>query len=386
MTQEQTAVLKPRGENPIRFTTNIFKWLRLFIGGIRRIEALPVIVVLVILYGTFMVQAPDVFQSFRIYLSFLRTVSPPLILGLGLTLVIAAGEIDLSFPAVVAFSGYALTWGYENFADPLGPFVAPWAAVGLALAAGALIGITNGIMVAKFKIPSIMATLAAQFFWYGVTLVLAEGRTLRLENIRVNIIHEVFVRRIEGILPVEGRGSTGIPAQAFWAVAFAIILWLILNRHKFGESIMFIGDNPDVARVMGINVDMTLIKLFTLMGVISAFAGVILTLEVTVFYPNQGNGFLLLVMAAVFIGGTSIAGGHGSMVGTFFGAFIIISLEPGIVAMKINGYWVRLIEGGVLAGSVLLHVLIQEENVGAAFNRIRGWSKVIQRKRKEVSG
>ncbi len=108
---------------------------------------------------------------------------------------------------------------------------------------------------------------------------------------------------------------------------------------------MFIGDNANVARVMGIDVVATRIKLFTLMGVIAAFAGLLLTLEINVFYPTQGGGFLLPTMAAVFIGGTSIAGGLGSMFGTLFGAYIIGSLEAGIVATTISGYWVQLVEG-----------------------------------------
>ena len=108
---------------------------------------------------------------------------------------------------------------------------------------------------------------------------------------------------------------------------------------------MFIGDNQNVAQVMGINVQKTRIALFTVMGVIAAFAGLLLTLEINVFYPTQGGGFLLPTMAAVFIGGTSIAGGLGSMMGTLFGAYIIGSLEAGIVATTISGYWVQLVEG-----------------------------------------
>ena len=86
------------------------------------------------------------------------------------------------------------------------------------------------------------------------------------------------------------------------------------------------------------------------MGVIAAFAGLLLTLEINVFFPTQGSGFLLPTMAAVFIGGTSIAGGLGSIAGTFFGAYIIGSLEAGVVATTISGYWVQLIEGLVMGG------------------------------------
>jgi simple sugar transport system permease protein len=110
------------------------------------------------------------------------------------------------------------------------------------------------------------------------------------------------------------------------------------------------------------------------MGVIAAFAGVILTLEVRVFFPTQGGGMLLPVMAAVFIGGTSIAGGYGSLVGTFFGAYIIGSLEAGVVATGISGFWVQLVEGLVMAASITLHALADEGHTAAIADRFRQWS------------
>jgi simple sugar transport system permease protein len=161
--------------------------------------------------------------------------------------------------------------------------------------------------------------------------------------------------------------------QALWALGLAIFLWFILNRHKFGEAIMFIGDNANVARVMGIDVVATRIKLFTVMGVIAAFAGLLLTLEINVFFPTQGSGFLLPTMAAVFIGGTSIAGGLGSIFGTLFGAYIIGSLEAGIVATTISGYWVQLVEGIVMAASMVLNVVLGEGNAGKFSASIRRW-------------
>jgi simple sugar transport system permease protein len=99
----------------------------------------------------------------------------------------------------------------------------------------------------------------------------------------------------------------------------------------------------------------------------------LLTLEINVFYPTQGGGFLLPAMASVFIGGTSIAGGLGSIVGTFFGAYIIGSLEAGIVATTISGYWVQMIEGIVMGASIVLNVAISEGRIGMISNRIRQW-------------
>ncbi len=331
-----------------------------------RIEGLPVAAVLVVLYGVFIITAPMVFSGYRIYMSFLQTVPPVLVCALGLTLVITAGEIDLSFPAVVAFSGFIFAWVFKNFDTPW----AAWVGFVLALAGGALAGYINGLLIARIHVPSIMATLAAQFFWYGVTVLLANGLQLNIKEVQDNIVHTIFVGRIGEI----------VPAQALWALALAIFLWFILNRHKFGEEIMFVGDNADVARVMGINVEATRIKLFTVMGVIAAFAGLLLTLEINVFYPTQGGGFLLPTMAAVFIGGTSIAGGLGSIVGTFFGAYIIGSLEAGIVATTISGYWVQSIEGVVMGASVVLNVAIGEGRIGMISNRIRHWGVPVRSK------
>lgn len=336
---------------------------------ISKIEGLAVASVLALLYAVFIMTSPDVFLKPRIYTSFMQTVPPQLILGLGLTFVITAGEMDLSFPAVVALGGFAFAWSYKNIDASWGP----WAGLVMALMIGAFIGYINGVMVARIGVPSIMATLAAQFFWYGVTVLLADGKSLAMTGISDEPIYTVFVGRIQGILPDQRGVPVGIPSQAIWAFGLMIFMWLLLNRHKFGEAVMFVGDNANVARVMGINVENTRIQIFTMMGVLAAFAGVLLTLEVNVFFPTQGEGFLLPVMSAVFIGGTSMAGGIGVIVGTFFGAYIIGSLEAGVVASGISGYWVQLVKGTVMAASVILNILIGEGRLKRLNERLRHW-------------
>lgn len=339
------------------------KQARLLIGLLRRIEGLPIAIVLVVLYGVFVFTAPRVFTGYRIYMSFLQTVPPVLVCGLGLTFVITAGEIDLSFPAVVALSGFVFAWTFKNFDSVW----APWVGFVLALSVGGLIGYVNGILIAKIGVPSIMATLAAQFFWYGVTILLAGGLQLDISAVRETSIHTIFVGRLV-------IGAVPVPVQALWGVALVAFLWYLLNRHGFGEAILFIGDNANVARVMGINVEGTIIKLFTMNGVIAAFAGLLLTMEMNVFFPTQGQGFLLPALASVFIGGTSIAGGKGTVVGTLFGAYIIGSLEAGVVASRISGYWVQLVQGVVMAAVVVLNIVIERGNITRLSSRMRHWS------------
>jgi simple sugar transport system permease protein len=307
-----------------------------------QVEGLPIITVFLGLVGLFMAVAPQVFLALPIYRSFLVTVPPVLVLALGLTLVIAAGEIDLSFPSVVAFSGYLLAAAIRDWD-------LPWLAVPLAILGGALVGWVNGIVVAVVGVPSIIATLATQFFWGGITTVISGGTSYSLRGIEQTTVHALMVGRI-----------ATVPVQALWALVVAVALWLVLNRHRFGEHLLFIGDNANVARVLGVHVELEKIRLFTLMGALGGLAAVLLTLENRNFFNTQGQGFLLVALAAVFIGGTSILGGKATIVGTFFGAFIITMIEAGLVATGIQGFWVRAVVGIVFLAAVVFHLSLEE--------------------------
>lgn len=307
-----------------------------------RVEGLPIIVVFVALIACFIIAAPEVFLSLPIYMSFLTTVPPVLVLALGLTFVIAAGEIDLSFPSVIAFSGYVLAMLYRDHQ-------LVWPAVLAAVAAGALIGLINGLIVAYVGVPSIITTLATEFFWGGITTVISGGTSYSLRTVQETSMWVVFVGKIGEF-----------PLQALWAIGLTILLWFIMNRHRFGEHVLFIGDNANVARVVGVNVDRERVKLFTLMGTLAGFAAVLLTLENRNFFNTQGQGYLLIALASVFIGGTSIFGGQATIVGTFFGAFIISMIEAGLTATGIQGFWVRAVVGLVFLAAVIFHLTMEQ--------------------------
>jgi simple sugar transport system permease protein len=320
-----------------------------------RLEGLPIIAVLVVLVLAFMISAPEVFLGYRIYMSFLANVPPLLVMAVGLTLVIAAGEIDLSFPSVIALSGWVLAYCTHELGSP-------WLGLVLALAAGALVGYVNGILIARVGIPSIIATLATQFLWGGLTTVFSQGVSYSLGDVDQFLLWRLLVGRI-GAFPV----------QSLWALAVAVALWLVLNRRRFGEHLLFIGDNAKVAEVVGVNVAREKIRMFILMGVMAAFASVLLTFENKNFFNTQGSGYLLEVMAAVFIGGTSVFGGKASVVGTVVGSFIIGMVEAGLVATGLQGFWVRAVVGVVFLAAVVGHLLIEEPERGhALFRAIRG--------------
>ena len=310
--------------------------------GFSRIEGLPSLVVFVLVVGLFMATAPRVFLGWPIYFSFLTTVPPLAVLAIGLTLVIAAGEIDLSFPSVMAFSGFLFAWCVNTTGSA-------WLAVIAALAGGALVGVVNGLLVAVVGVPSIIVTIGTQFLWAGVASILSGGISDALQQLADGSAYAVFAGTLFG----------AVPMQSLWALGLAIFMWFILNRHRFGEHVLFIGDNRNVAKVVGINVLRETVKLFTLMGVLAGFATVLLTLENLNYFSTQGQGYLLPALAGVFIGGTSVFGGTATIVGTFFGTFVIGMLEAGIVATGIAGFWVQAIEGVVFIVAVILHLLVE---------------------------
>lgn len=313
-----------------------------FRAALGRIEGLPIIVVFLVLVGAFVYLAPEVFLRWPIYFSFLTTIPPMLVLSLGLTLVISAGEIDLSFPSVLAFSGFLFAWTVRHLG-------LDWLGAALALGGGALVGLVNGYLIAVVGIPSIIVTIGTQFFWGGIAVVLSGGLSYSLQRLGPTALNAIFTGTLGG----------GIPMQALWAVALCVFVWFLLNRHRFGEHLLFIGDNREVARVAGINVRREVIKVFTLMGTLAGFAAVLLTMENRNFFSTQGQGYLLPALAAVFIGGTSVFGGSGKVIGTFFGAYIIGMLDAGIVATGVAGFWVQVIVGVVFVTAVVFHLLME---------------------------
>src|SRR5258708_7841975 len=225
-------------------------------------EGLPIIVVFALLLTLFMYTAPTVFLAPYIYTTFLSTLPPLILLAIGLTFVIGAGEIDLCFPAIISFSGFVFAILFKQY--ELG-----WIAVVAGLGSGLFVGYINGLLVARLGgAPDCLA-------W----------------------INDVSV-------------------QAIWTALIVIALWFILNRHRFGEHVLFIGDSNAVSRVVGIDVAREKIKLFTLMGGLAAAAAMLLTLENKNFFGNQGQGYLLTAIASGPIGGTSIFRGKATIVCT----------------------------------------------------------------------
>ena len=333
-------------------------------GLLNRIEGLPIIVVFALILALFMYTAPEVFLAPQIYTTLLSTAPPLILLAVGLTFVIGAGEIDLSFPAVIAFSGFVFAVLFKEY--QLG-----WLAVLGGLASGVLVGVVNGLLIARIGIPSFIATLGTQFFWSGMATVLSGGKSYALRGAEDSSVWKLIVGNFGD--PNSIAWQDQISVQAVWTALIVIFLWFVLNRHRFGEHVLFLGDSNDVARVVGINVEWEKIRLYTLMGTLAAIAAMMLTLENKNYFGNQGQGYLLTAIAAVLIGGTSIFGGRATIVGTVFGCFIIWMIEAGLVASGLTGAWVRTVQGLIFLIAIVFYLFVEEPGRSAAFvRRLRG--------------
>jgi simple sugar transport system permease protein len=347
----------------------------------QRVEGLPIILVFALLLALFMYLAPQVFLRPFQYTTFLSTLPPVILLAIGLTFIIGAGEIDLCFPAILGFSGFVFAVTFKEghawviatsgaaetgwLASYAVSELIAWAAVILALASGILVGFINGVLVAKIGIPSFIATLGTQFFWYGMATVLSGGKSYALRGAEESSVWQTVVGR-----PFAGSATDWvqqIPIQALWTTIVVVLMWFILNRHRFGEHTLFIGDSNAVSRVVGIDVDREKIKLFTLMGALAALAAIFLTLENKNYFGNQGQGYLLIAIASVLIGGTSIFGGRATIVGTVFGCFIIAIVEPGLVATGLSGAWVNTVRGLIFLVAIIFYLNVDEPQRRSAF-------------------
>lgn len=302
-----------------------------------------VTLMLMAILGLFCYFSPDVFLSKDIYLSFLPNISIVLFLSLALLPLIIVGEFDMSFPSLMAMSGFILAYVFEKTHNFTLGIIS-------CICFGILAGGINAILVAFLKLPSIIATIGTQFFYRGLATILSGGLSISLFDLSEDS-KEIFVGRIYEI-----------PVQIFWALAFSYITYILIFRHPFGDGILFFGDNKKAAKMLGFNEKKVKSILFIYSGLMSALASIFLSLEFISWTPTQGDGYMLLVFAAIFIGGTSAYGGQGSVYGTIIGCIIINILESGIVSMGLDTFYTRAIQGLIIIFSVALYSFLNKKS------------------------
>jgi simple sugar transport system permease protein len=184
------------------------------------------------------------------------------------------------------------------------------------------------------------------FFWAGLADILSNGTGMPLNALQNSWLAKIMVGQI-------GR----FPVQMFWAIGFAILAGLLFNRHKLGAYARYIGDNIGAAREMGVNIQHTRLAVFGFVGLTTGVVGVMVCLINVNFYPNAGNGLLLPVLAAVFVGGTPMLGGVGSVAGAFVGAMTISFISIGILTSGFSGFYTNFLYGVVIVLSAVVHTI-----------------------------
>ena len=268
-------------------------------------------------------------------ISVLRQISINAYIALGMTLIIILGHIDLSVGAIVAMSG-TLTVGFivtQGLPIPV--------AILLGILLGMVAGLISGMIVTYFRVPAFIITMAMMNVCSGVAYVYSGGQATRIND-------DFFSAIGTGYL------FNTIPLPVVYMIILIIVISFLLGKTKFGTYIYAIGGNREAARLSGVPIKKVEIAVFTISGVLSAFAGLVLCSRMYSGQPSVGNGYELDAIAACVLGGTSMSGGKGRISGTIFGAMVIGIISNGLNLIGVSSYWQLIVKGLIIACAVLL--------------------------------
>jgi ribose transport system permease protein len=300
-----------------------------------------VLAALIIMVVIFTVLAPGKFLTLSNFSLTAQTTAPFLVMGIGETFVIITAGIDLSVGFVLVLSGVAAGEYYLHNGGTSAGAGTVWAGAVIGLACGAAFGALQGVAVAKLKIPPLIATLMGLGVAEGLSYLITGGSDLRS-------VPDKLASSI-------GQGSLfGVQWLIIISFLVTLVFGVILSSTRFGRYTYAIGSNPEAALRTGINVDWHLIKVYALSGLMAGLAGV---MDLAYFSTTTISGHPLdnlTVITAVVIGGASLFGGRGTMLGTFIGVFIPELLAAGLIIVGVNQYWQYILTGLVLGAAVYL--------------------------------
>ena len=286
----------------------------------------------------FFAAAPEVFFAAKFHQAVMTTLPIIIFLVIPLVFIVTMGEIDLSFASIFGFAAWIFAGSIKYFGFD------PFLGLLVGIAGGAALGIFMGCLVVYGRISSLVASLGALFLIRGFLFVVSDSKSITIIEIRDHWMYPLLVGKFYGF-----------PMQLFWAALFVIVSYFLYHRHVFGAHVHHVGDNPDSAAQMGVNVDLTRIYCFMFCGIGAGIAGIFSTLLNFTWWPTQGFGFLLLAIAGVFVGGTPTWGGVGTILGAVFGSGVIAYMETGIVAMGWSGLWRQFFNGLIIILALLGH-------------------------------
>ena len=264
-----------------------------------------------------------------------RQISLSAIIAMGMTLVILTGGIDLSVGSVVAITSVIVGLVMVRMNMPI------WLAIIAGIMVGVVVGLLNGIMIVKTKVPPFIITLGMMGLARGAALVITKGSSISGFPPSYLDIGQGFIFNL-------------IPIPVVIAVVLAIIVHIILSRTAFGRRIYLLGSNEEAALLSGININSMKVAIFTICSALAAVEAVIETSRMATGQPASGSGYELAAIGAVIIGGASLLGGEGTILGTMLGAILLGLITNGLILMGISSYWQQVFSGVIIILAVAL--------------------------------
>lgn len=306
-----------------------------------KLKNFPQLSILIALIGMLIIFGcmSNVFFSVENVINVLRQASTSMIVAVGMTFVLILGGIDLSIGSISCLTGMlaaGMMVGYGGGAVmPVG------GAVVLAVLVGVAFGVINGVVITALKLPPFIVTLATMSTVRGIAYVYTAGVTI------ANIPQEAI--KI-------GRGYVGaIPIPVIIMLVVVIIAWVMLAYTKFGRHVQAIGGNEECARLSGVKIGRTKILVYTMNGLCAAIAGIILTMRMGSGQPTLAEGMEMDAITAAVLGGTSISGGKGSILGTIIGCIFLTFMTNGFNMVGISSYWQQIFKGIILIVAISLY-------------------------------
>jgi len=309
--------------------------------AIQRILAFSALIVLALGFSL----ASPYFRTFDNLVGILLATAVNGVLALGVTFVIITGGIDLSVGTVMTFSAVMTGVLITNWHLPI-----PIGILG-GILAGSTAGLVNGLMISRMKIPPFIATLGMLYATKGLSLVISELKPIYFNDtpaFREMAMGSIFGKIIPGF---------NIPNAVLVLFGAAIVASLILSRTILGRYTYALGSNEEATRLSGVNVASWKTAVYTLCGFFAGLAGVLISARLNSAQPALGAGYELDAIAAVVIGGTSLSGGEGSILGTVIGAFFISILTNGLRILSVPQEWQMVVTGGIVVMAVYLDIL-----------------------------
>lgn len=312
------------------------------LGNVLARQEIGLIVVLLLMSG-FLALRTDTFLTTRNIFNVLLFFSWIAISAFGQTMVILTGGIDLSVGSTMALAGFVAAWLLTHLgALPLGVLV-PLALIG-GLVSGVLVGLVNGLLITRFRLPPFIATLGTLSIARGVTFGATGGWPVRNLPKSFNQIGQFNV-------PV---GPWEVPLPVLIMLVVAVVTAVFLSETVAGRHIYAVGGNEEATRVSGASPTRIKMLVYVSCGLLTGLAGLIMTARLGVAAPDAARGYELDIIAAVVIGGTSLFGGEGTILGTLIGAAIMQVLRNGLVLMGFPAYWQPAAIGAVIILAVML--------------------------------